>query len=203
MSCYRTHALIQPVSLLSSVLPPLQYQYRPGTISEYISDLLAKHAKRRRSRFPCLLLLMAFSLAGARACIPEALGLLDAVPLLRGYKSGASRKNLRAGVRIAERQPVRVYMDGCFDVMHYGHANALRQARALGDQLVLGLISDDEIRRAKGPPVMDYKERKTLVGANKWVDEVIDGAPCMSPRSMAQFSCSSAPSAESYDVRVL
>ena len=75
----------------------------------------------------------------------------------------------------AGRQPVRVYMDGCFDVMHYGHANALRQARALGDQLVLGLISDDEIRRAKGPPVMDYKERKTLVGANKWVDEVIDG----------------------------
>lgn len=73
------------------------------------------------------------------------------------------------------RQPVRVYMDGCFDVMHYGHANALRQARALGDQLVLGLISDDEIRRAKGPPVMNYKERKTLVGANKWVDEVIDG----------------------------
>ena len=70
---------------------------------------------------------------------------------------------------------MRVYMDGCFDVMHYGHANALRQARALGDQLVLGLISDDEIRRAKGPPVMDYKERKTLVGANKWVDEVIDG----------------------------
>jgi len=73
------------------------------------------------------------------------------------------------------RQPVRVYMDGCFDVMHYGHANALRQARALGDQLVLGLISDDEIRRAKGPPVMNYKERKTLVGANKWVDEVING----------------------------
>ena len=73
------------------------------------------------------------------------------------------------------RQPVRVYMDGCFDVMHYGHANALRQARALGDQLVLGLISDDEIRRAKGPPVMNYEERKTLVGANKWVDEVING----------------------------
>ena len=70
-----------------------------------------------------------------------------------------------------------MYMDGCFDVMHYGHANALRQARALGDQLVLGLISDDEIRRAKGPPVMNYKERKTLVGANKWVDEVIDGEP--------------------------
>ncbi len=111
-------------------------------------------------------------------------------PRCVGYKSGASRQNLRVRVHIAERQPVRVYMDGCFDVMHYGHANALRQARALGDQLVLGLISDDEIRRAKGPPVMNYKERKTLVSANKWVDEVIDGAPCMSPCSMAQVNCS-------------
>lgn len=87
----------------------------------------------------------------------------------KGHSSDPQASNF------AGRQPVRVYMDGCFDVMHYGHANALRQARALGDQLVLGLISDDEIRRAKGPPVMNYKERKTLVGANKWVDEVIDG----------------------------
>ncbi len=29
----------------------------------------------------------------------------------------------------AESRPVRVYMDGCFDMMHYGHANALRQVR--------------------------------------------------------------------------
>ena len=75
-------------------------------------------------------------------------------------------------------KPLRVYLDGCFDVMHYGHANALRQARMLGDQLVVGLISDDEIRAAKGPPVMNYAERKTLVGSVKWVDEVIDGERC-------------------------
>jgi cytidyltransferase-like protein len=50
------------------------------------------------------------------------------------------------------------------------------QARALGDELVVGLISDDEIRAAKGPPVQNYEERKTLVGAVKWVDEIIDGA---------------------------
>ena len=43
------------------------------------------------------------------------------------------------------KRRIRVYMDGCFDLMHYGHANALRQAKALGDELVVGLVSDDEV----------------------------------------------------------
>lgn len=50
-------------------------------------------------------------------------------------------------------------MDGCFDMMHYGHCNALRQARALGDQLVVGVVSDPEIIANKGPPVTPLKER--------------------------------------------
>ncbi len=80
---------------------------------------------------------------------------------------------------------MRVYLDGCFDVMHYGHANALRQARMLGDELVVGLISDIEIRAAKGPPVMNYAERKTLVGSVKWVDEVIDGKASLPKNSIS------------------
>lgn len=54
---------------------------------------------------------------------------------------------------------VRVFIDGCFDVMHYGHANALRQAKALGDELFVGVVADDEIRANKGPPVMSMDER--------------------------------------------
>mmetsp|Transcript_20392 Transcript_20392/g.53328 ORF Transcript_20392/g.53328 Transcript_20392/m.53328 type:complete len:471 (+) Transcript_20392:244-1656(+) len=73
--------------------------------------------------------------------------------------------------------PVRVYMDGCFDMMHYGHANALRQARACGDQLVVGLIPDSEIVRCKGPPVQNEEERMVMVSSVKWVDEVITGVP--------------------------
>ncbi len=52
----------------------------------------------------------------------------------------------------------------------------LPQAKALGDQLVVGLIPDSEILRCKGPPVQDEEERLTLVEAVKWVDEVITGA---------------------------
>lgn len=53
----------------------------------------------------------------------------------------------------------KVWADGCFDLMHYGHANALRQAREFGDYLVVGVHSDEEIRKNKGPPVMTEQER--------------------------------------------
>ncbi|CAM8960823.1 hypothetical protein QQ045_005051 [Rhodiola kirilowii] len=79
--------------------------------------------------------------------------------------------------RRGKNSPIRVYMDGCFDMMHYGHCNALRQARALGDQLVVGIVSDDEIIANKGPPVTPLDERMIMVKAVKWVDEVIPDAP--------------------------
>ena len=76
-----------------------------------------------------------------------------------------------------KRRPRRVYMDGCFDMMHYGHANALRQAKACGDYLIVGVVSDEEILKNKGPPVFSEEERITMVEAVKWVDEVIRGVP--------------------------
>ncbi|XP_062159250.1 ethanolamine-phosphate cytidylyltransferase-like [Alnus glutinosa] len=75
------------------------------------------------------------------------------------------------------KKRIRVYMDGCFDLMHYGHANALRQAKALGDELVVGVVSDEEIIANKGPPVLSMEERLALVSGLKWVDEVIANAP--------------------------
>ncbi|XP_058732179.1 ethanolamine-phosphate cytidylyltransferase-like [Vicia villosa] len=88
------------------------------------------------------------------------------------YNLGVFRKKKNVGKR-----RVRVYMDGCFDLMHYGHANALRQAKALGDELVVGLVSDEEIVANKGPPVLSMDERLALVSGLKWVDEVITDAP--------------------------
>ncbi|GAM28819.1 hypothetical protein SAMD00019534_119950, partial [Acytostelium subglobosum LB1] len=75
------------------------------------------------------------------------------------------------------KKPIRVYVDGCFDLMHFGHANALRQAKELGDILVVGVHTDAEIARNKGPPVMNEQERYKAVRACKWADEVAEGAP--------------------------
>jgi len=68
-------------------------------------------------------------------------------------------------------------VDGCFDLMHYGHANALRQAREMGDYLVVGVHSDEEIRRHKGIVVCGEAERYAAVRGCRWVDEVVEGAP--------------------------
>lgn len=44
-------------------------------------------------------------------------------------------------------------------MVHFGHANSLRQAKALGDYLVVGVHNDEEITRHKGPPVFTEQER--------------------------------------------
>lgn len=75
------------------------------------------------------------------------------------------------------KKPVRVYVDGCFDIMHSGHYNVLRQAKQLGDVLIAGVHSCKEIQRNKGPPVMGDEERVKLVRACKWVDEVAFDTP--------------------------
>jgi ethanolamine-phosphate cytidylyltransferase len=80
---------------------------------------------------------------------------------------------------MTERKPIRVWADGCFDMMHFGHANALRQAKELGDILVVGVHSDAAIRENKGPPVMKEQERYEAVRSCKWVDEVVEDAPYM------------------------
>lgn len=82
-----------------------------------------------------------------------------------------------------EGKEVRVWMDGAFDMMHFGHMNAFRQGRALGTFLVVGVNSDESITTCKGtPPVMNDEERLTAVEACKWVDVVVPNCPyIMSP----------------------
>ena len=75
------------------------------------------------------------------------------------------------------RKPVRVWMDGAFDMMHYGHVNAFRQGRALGTHLVVGVNDDESITQCKGPPVMNDAERLAMVRACKFVDEVVPKVP--------------------------
>ncbi|CAB1344374.1 unnamed protein product [Coregonus sp. 'balchen'] len=54
----------------------------------------------------------------------------------------------------------RIYMATLlYDMVHYGHSNQLRQAKAMGDYLIVGVHTDGEISKHKGPPVFTQAER--------------------------------------------
>ena len=86
-----------------------------------------------------------------------------------------SHRDLLAVVDEHRRRGHRVvFTNGCFDVLHRGHVTYLRQARALGDLLVVALNSDDSVARLKGPerPVNPLADRAGVVGAIECVDLV-------------------------------
>jgi ethanolamine-phosphate cytidylyltransferase len=89
-----------------------------------------------------------------------------------------------------KKEPVRIYVDGCFDLIHSGHYNAIRQAKALGDILVVGVNSDAEILKNKGPSVLNCKERADIIRACKWVDEVHEDTEyCVSVDVLDRYNC--------------
>jgi ethanolamine-phosphate cytidylyltransferase len=85
--------------------------------------------------------------------------------------------NLSAQKILGQRKPIKIYMDGVFDIIHSGHFNAIRQSKKLGDVLIVGVNSDEDVEKSKGPTLMSTKERAALVRACKWVDEVIEDTP--------------------------
>jgi len=92
----------------------------------------------------------------------------------------------RAGAKV-------VYIDGAFDVFHVGHVEILREATALGDFLLVGLHTDEDIMKRRGPhlPIMNLHERSLSVLACKYVDEVIIGVPsCVSEDLIRTFNIS-------------
>lgn len=68
-----------------------------------------------------------------------------------------------------------VFTNGCFDILHRGHATYLAQARELGDLLVVGLNTDASVKRLKGPsrPVNSQYDRAFLLASLACVDFVI------------------------------
>jgi D-beta-D-heptose 7-phosphate kinase/D-beta-D-heptose 1-phosphate adenosyltransferase len=68
-----------------------------------------------------------------------------------------------------------VFTNGCFDVLHKGHLTLLKQARELGDKLVVGLNSDASVKRLKGfdRPFNDMITRREQLLLIPYVDEVI------------------------------
>jgi D-beta-D-heptose 7-phosphate kinase/D-beta-D-heptose 1-phosphate adenosyltransferase len=89
------------------------------------------------------------------------------------YKSVDELSAISAQARKAGR--VVVFTNGCFDLVHRGHIHLLRQAKALGDILIVGLNSDISVKTIKGPdrPIMPEADRIELIAALEMVDYVV------------------------------
>lgn len=69
-----------------------------------------------------------------------------------------------------------VFTNGCFDILHRGHVEYLQEAAALGDRLVIGLNTDDSVRRlgkGDGRPYNDQDSRARVLAALRLVDAVV------------------------------
>jgi len=70
---------------------------------------------------------------------------------------------------------ITVFTNGCFDILHVGHIELLRQARELGDMLVVGLNSDKSIKKIKGEnrPIIPETERYIILKNLETVNAVM------------------------------
>ena len=86
-----------------------------------------------------------------------------------------SRSSLAAETRRLQSSGKKaVFTNGCFDVLHPGHLDLLKRARALGDVLIVAINSDSSVMRLKGPnrPVFPEQERAEILSSLDMVDYV-------------------------------
>ncbi len=81
-----------------------------------------------------------------------------------------------------------VFTNGCFDLLHIGHVEYLKEAKAQGDILVIGLNSDASVRELKGAgrPIQNERDRADLLDALKAVDFVTVFSEA-TPKNLIEF----------------
>ncbi len=82
-----------------------------------------------------------------------------------------------AAIRAEEKKPVRVYADIVGDLFHAGHVEFFKKAKELGDELIIGVLSDEDVYSYKRVPILTLAERAAVIGACKYVDEVVLAPP--------------------------
>lgn len=71
----------------------------------------------------------------------------------------------------------RVYIDMVADLFHVGHLNLIKKAKSLGDELIVGIHSDNDVMSYKRRPIIPFDQRIEIVKNIIHVDEVIKNAP--------------------------
>ncbi|WP_236970331.1 D-glycero-beta-D-manno-heptose 1-phosphate adenylyltransferase [Membranihabitans marinus] len=76
---------------------------------------------------------------------------------------------------LGERHRPLVWTNGCFDIIHRGHIEYLAECKAMGGQLIVGVNSDDSIRRLKGEgrPIIEEEDRVIHLASFSFIDYVL------------------------------
>jgi len=79
------------------------------------------------------------------------------------------------GAEFLDKGKSLVFTNGCFDLIHPGHVDILIKARTLGDALMVGLNTDNSVKRLKGEkrPILDENSRSLMLAALEVVDWVV------------------------------
>tara|TARA_Y100000356_G_scaffold107240_1_gene93307 strand:- start:75 stop:464 length:390 start_codon:yes stop_codon:yes gene_type:complete len=70
---------------------------------------------------------------------------------------------------------IKVWTNGCFDILHRGHIEMFRYAKSLGDELVVGIDTDEKVMLDKGKdrPINNLQDRMYMLQSIKYIDKVI------------------------------
>jgi rfaE bifunctional protein nucleotidyltransferase chain/domain len=68
----------------------------------------------------------------------------------------------------------KIFTNGCFDILHRGHLELFKHAKSLGDELIVGIDSDEKIKLDKGSdrPYNKLRDRVEMLQSLKFIDEV-------------------------------
>jgi glycerol-3-phosphate cytidylyltransferase len=82
-----------------------------------------------------------------------------------------------------------IYTAGSYDLMHFGHLNILKKAKALGSYLIVGVSTDSLIARYKGlKPIICFTDRVSIIKELKCVDKVIKQEKFFDIKQLKQYN---------------
>ena len=70
---------------------------------------------------------------------------------------------------------MKVWTNGCFDILHRGHIELFRYAKSLGNELILGIDTDEKVKldKVKDRPINNLQDRMLILQSIKYIDKVI------------------------------
>jgi len=95
---------------------------------------------------------------------------------VESYQKSKKIVNLKTLLELLSKDKTTVFTNGCFDILHSGHVKYLKEAKSFGDILVLGLNSDDSVKRLKGDsrPINTASDRAEVLASLESVDYVVE-----------------------------